>query len=215
MAQIFELDIPSTEKLVLLAMADHARDDGTGCYPSIDRLARKSSLTRRGVQKIIRRLEDAGLAVPTERFSGRHQLTTEYRISLGERGEQGSLVFRRGRTPEHNGANVVRGGANQDAQRGEPCSPESSGTIIETPKSVGEADVSQNTCDASPNGDNGTLSFENFQKQAMVDRLGHRELKGLQTVLIRSLKDTRLPEPYRVSLREQLSYVQKCLRGAG
>src|SRR5579872_2683561 len=56
MAKVFQLPIPSTEKLVLLAMADHARDDGTGCYPSIDTLARKSSLTRRGVQKIMRRL---------------------------------------------------------------------------------------------------------------------------------------------------------------
>ena len=58
MASVFELDIPASEKLVLLAMADHARDDGTGCYPSIDLLARKTSQTRRGVQKIMRRLEN-------------------------------------------------------------------------------------------------------------------------------------------------------------
>ncbi len=52
-------DISSTQKLVLLALADWANDDGL-CWPSIDRLALKTSLTSRGVQKAIRSLEDAG-----------------------------------------------------------------------------------------------------------------------------------------------------------
>lgn len=78
------------EKLVLLAMADHARDDGTGCYASMSRLAKKTSLTKRGVQKIIRRMEspDTRLvkAGKITRFG-----TVEYTITLIPGGEQGSL----------------------------------------------------------------------------------------------------------------------------
>jgi hypothetical protein len=80
MALTFELDICSTEKLVLLAMADHARDDGTGCYPSIGTLARKTSQTTRGVRKIMRRLEEAGLISPSKVSHGYR--ATEYKITL-------------------------------------------------------------------------------------------------------------------------------------
>lgn len=52
-------DLTSTHKLVLLALADWANDEGL-CWPSINRLAVKTSLTTRGVQKAIRALEDMG-----------------------------------------------------------------------------------------------------------------------------------------------------------
>jgi biotin operon repressor len=88
MGAVFDLDVPATEKLVLLAMADHARDDGTGCYPSIDLLARKTSQSRRGVQKIVRRLEQSGLIVPSKVSQGRR--ATEYKLTIINR-EPGSL----------------------------------------------------------------------------------------------------------------------------
>ena len=50
-------DLTSTQKLVLLALADWANDEGL-CWPSIDRVAVKASLTSRGVQKTIRALEE-------------------------------------------------------------------------------------------------------------------------------------------------------------
>ena len=34
MSQVWELDIDHSEMIVLLAMADHADDDGQNCYPS-------------------------------------------------------------------------------------------------------------------------------------------------------------------------------------
>ena len=82
MGAVFDLDVAAGEKLVLLAMADHARDDGTGCYPSIELLARKTSQTRRGVQKIMRRLEDAGLIAPSEVSRGGRHRSTEYKLTL-------------------------------------------------------------------------------------------------------------------------------------
>ena len=53
------IDLTSTQKLVLLALADWANDDGL-CWPSIDRVAVKSSLKRRAVQMTIRSLEESG-----------------------------------------------------------------------------------------------------------------------------------------------------------
>lgn len=50
-------DLASTHKLVLLALADWANDEGL-CWPSISRLAIKTSMAGRSVQRIIRQLED-------------------------------------------------------------------------------------------------------------------------------------------------------------
>ena len=52
-------DLSSTQKLVLLSLADWANDDGL-CWPSIDRLAIKTSMAGRSVQRIIRDLESMG-----------------------------------------------------------------------------------------------------------------------------------------------------------
>lgn len=52
-------DLSSTQKLVLLALADWANDEGL-CWPSINRLAVKASMAGRSIQRIIRELEDAG-----------------------------------------------------------------------------------------------------------------------------------------------------------
>lgn len=49
--------------LVLLALADHAQDDGTKAYPSVATLAQKARLSRRGVQLALRRLETQGAIV--------------------------------------------------------------------------------------------------------------------------------------------------------
>jgi Helix-turn-helix domain len=101
MGAIFDLDIPSAEKLVLLAMADYARDDGTGCYPAIATLAKKTSLSRRGTQKLIRRLQGAGFVADTGKISKLG--TIEYTVTL-EGGERGSLLV--GRTPGLKRANA-------------------------------------------------------------------------------------------------------------
>ena len=124
MGAIFDLEIPSTEKLVLLAMADHARDDGTGCYPSIERLARKTSQSRRGVQGIMRRLENSGLIAP-ERIS-RGRRSTEYRITLDKPNRTQPTLFNQAqpRTPEQRTANL-------NAPNREPGSPESLRTVLE------------------------------------------------------------------------------------
>lgn len=57
MVAAWELSIPATEKMVLLCLCDHANDDGQ-CWPSMNRLAAKCSLTDRTVRKAIKWLID-------------------------------------------------------------------------------------------------------------------------------------------------------------
>lgn len=66
--------------LVLLAIADHAHDDGTGAWPTVATLARKSRMSERGVQYSLRKLEEAGeLVVEPNAGPGGRNL---YRILL-------------------------------------------------------------------------------------------------------------------------------------
>lgn len=60
MSAAWELDIPSTEKMVLMCLCDFANDDGDHCWPSISTIARKCSKGERTVQVAIRSLETLG-----------------------------------------------------------------------------------------------------------------------------------------------------------
>ncbi len=120
MARAFELKIPPTPKLVLLALTDHARDDGTGAYPSIETLARKTSLGERGVQKVMRLLETWGFIAPTAHVKGGRGFATEYRITL-EKGEpQDTLFAKKGEPQDRKGRTTVPKRVNVETEKGEP-----------------------------------------------------------------------------------------------
>lgn len=61
MSHVWEDDSISgrAELLVLLALADHAKDDGV-CWPSIDSIAKKTRLSQRGTQEVIQKLKNVG-----------------------------------------------------------------------------------------------------------------------------------------------------------
>lgn len=60
MSAIFESeDLPPTERLIMLSLADHADDNGR-CYPSIARLCRRTGLKERAVQSNIKSLVAKG-----------------------------------------------------------------------------------------------------------------------------------------------------------
>jgi len=92
MSMVFDADIPDTKvgdnkvssstiKFVLLAMADHANDDGRSVYPSVGKLSKKTALADRTVRRAIDALESLGLVKATgESEYG----TTEYRIMPGQ-----------------------------------------------------------------------------------------------------------------------------------
>lgn len=59
MSQVWDIPLSSTEKLVLLALADCANDEGEA-WPSIATLCRKACIGERSVQRSIQSLKDAG-----------------------------------------------------------------------------------------------------------------------------------------------------------
>lgn len=56
MTSVFEADFEPSEKLLLLAMADFAGDDGTSIYPSQATLAQKTGLSDRTIRTLIKKL---------------------------------------------------------------------------------------------------------------------------------------------------------------
>lgn len=80
MSAVFESrTLGPTDRLVLLALADHAGDDGS-CYPSIARLCQRTGLGERAVQKALKRLRDAGQI--TAKIGGGRGNSTLYTITL-------------------------------------------------------------------------------------------------------------------------------------
>jgi len=60
---VWAFDTPTTDtktKVVLLALADHADDDNFKCWPSVERLAERTGLSRRSVYRAIVNLNEAG-----------------------------------------------------------------------------------------------------------------------------------------------------------
>jgi hypothetical protein len=81
MSRVWEEEgLDTLQTLVLLAMADHAQDDGTNCYPSMARIAFKARCSERQARRIVRSLEKAGF-LTTSTNRGRHQ-TNEYVIRV-------------------------------------------------------------------------------------------------------------------------------------
>ena len=85
MSAVFEsLTLGPTDRLVLLALADHAGEDGT-CYPSIARLCQRTGLGERAVQVSIKRLKEAGQL--TAKMGGGRGNSTLYTITINPAAE--------------------------------------------------------------------------------------------------------------------------------
>jgi hypothetical protein len=69
------------EMLLALALADHAHDDGTHIYPSVDHLAQKTRQSVRSVQYQLKGMLDAGFIELTNEGHGGRGMHREYRIN--------------------------------------------------------------------------------------------------------------------------------------
>lgn len=68
---------PSTIKHVLAVLAAHAREDGTSIFPSIARIARRTSLDRSSVKRVIKLAIERGVLTKV----GTRRQVVEYRMS--------------------------------------------------------------------------------------------------------------------------------------
>lgn len=76
--EVYEKEVDGMAQRVLLAMADHAQDDGSQCFPSMPRLAWKLGVSTRTIIRTVKDLEETGV-LEVERANGR---SNEYRIRL-------------------------------------------------------------------------------------------------------------------------------------
>lgn len=136
-----------SERLLALALADHARDDGTRIWPSIAELARKTMQSRSTVQRQVRAMVERGWLEAVSAATGRPGGTNEYQICrtwieggvLPERGVNLTPLSdaqMEAETPDDPVDNVIHTGVTSDDrgvksdERGVTAmTPESSGTI--------------------------------------------------------------------------------------
>jgi Helix-turn-helix domain len=69
------------ERLLALALADHAHDDGTRIFPSVSTLSRKSFQSERTVQRQLRKMEQDGWLIRVSDFGSGRGNCTEYCIN--------------------------------------------------------------------------------------------------------------------------------------
>jgi DNA-binding transcriptional ArsR family regulator len=98
MAQVWELNLEPAPQLVLLALADHASDNGHTCYPSVAYLAWKSNQTERTVQRHLRALEETGVVTRVAYAEGGRGKATVYQLHL-EKGDKKTPFRAKGDNP--------------------------------------------------------------------------------------------------------------------
>jgi hypothetical protein len=83
MGQVFKLKLRNRgERELLLAICDHARDDGTGARPGVRLLSHKTDLSTRQVERHLKSLRDQRIIIP--RSGGGHGRAVEYFIDLSK-----------------------------------------------------------------------------------------------------------------------------------
>lgn len=80
LGRVWEREASWAETLVLLALANHAQDDGSRCFPSVGRIAWMTGLHVRTVKRVVAALRESGVLQVRQGGGGRS--ATEYAIVL-------------------------------------------------------------------------------------------------------------------------------------
>lgn len=109
MSEVWGVQLPTTQKLVLLAMADHADDEGGNAYPSVSKLANKCGVSERAIQYALKQLRVAGY-LEVQKAASQHY-PTSYRVhprgaeSAGRKICGAQMDASRGANPDIQGCN--------------------------------------------------------------------------------------------------------------
>lgn len=82
MGKVYSLRLSRVQRDVLQAICDHAKDDGTGAFPSVAYLAWKCDLSERQTKRVLKRLEDMKLIERIAYAKGGRGRTPLYRVNL-------------------------------------------------------------------------------------------------------------------------------------
>lgn len=77
---VWELDLTHSQQSVLLAVADHAKHDGSDVFPSVARIAWKTGYSDRQVRRTMKDLRELGILILTKE-SNRYR-PREYKIDI-------------------------------------------------------------------------------------------------------------------------------------
>ena len=80
--EVWEADLPSTEKFVLLNIADFSNDKTGTAWPAQRTVARKTGLSRQTVNRAIKRLCDKGVLACSSRSAEGKSTSNVYRINI-------------------------------------------------------------------------------------------------------------------------------------
>lgn len=122
------------ERLVLLAVADHAKHDGTGAWPSLATICTMTRFTERNVRYLLRRLEQMGeLAIEVgtgPRGTNMYHLTLPGWNPETEDAEGAKIAPAKPAPPRQKraagGAKISQGGAKSRTEGGQPVAPDPS-----------------------------------------------------------------------------------------
>ena len=124
MSDVWRTPLPTTEKMVLLVIADHANDEGTQSYPSQATIAEKASISIRTVQRAVNTLVDEGYIRMFKHSGGSANCREDrrphlYQINIAKL--RGDTVT--GRQDDGNGATLTTVTGRQSRPKNHPLEP--------------------------------------------------------------------------------------------
>lgn len=132
--------------LLLLAIADHCHDDGTGAWPSISRLASRTRQSERNTQLLLRHLQEVG-ELRVNYNAGPNGVNT-YEVVL-----EGGEIFSPGEKQRQNSTLDFTRGVKNSAENVHQISPDPSVTVIESSLTLsGEPDNGRSLKNNKPKG---------------------------------------------------------------
>lgn len=122
-----------TQRLVLVALANHARPDGTAAFPSVATIQRYTALSERAIRYHLDALEDSGLIVRCDsrivaayiQRSDRRPIGYNLMLGLSREVQVEQVVEERGANDDSNGVHLVheRGACHSERGAGDAPKP--------------------------------------------------------------------------------------------
>lgn len=129
MSDVWRTNLPTTEKMVLLVIADHANDEGTQSYPSQATIAEKASISIRTVQRAVNTLVLEGYIRMFKHSGGSANCREDrrphlYQINVGKlRGDTVTTRQTRGDNKDANGATLTTSTGRHSRPMNHPLEP--------------------------------------------------------------------------------------------